>query len=152
MDRAVSYPQFTRAGFQPTADFTVIGGGSLGGKASGLVSLFATVLPNGTASFDAIAHNGTHAAFTLPENTVLVVTDIVVRAVNPASAGRLRGTIRVPGGPVGSILFDFNTAQQLEQHLPLVAGTVMGAAPEVNAEAGTVSALVFLYGYLAKDK
>jgi len=35
---------------------------------------------------------------------------------------------------------------------PLVAGTVMGAAPEVNAETGTVTGLVYLYGYLAADK
>jgi hypothetical protein len=53
---------------------------------------------------------------------------------------------------VASLIFDFNTAQELEQHLPLVAGTVMGAAPEVNAETGTVTALVFVYGYLAVDK
>jgi hypothetical protein len=30
---------------------------------------------------------------------------------------------------VASVAFDFDTSQQLEQHLPLVAGTVMGAAP-----------------------
>ena len=124
----------------------------LGGKASGMVSLFASVLPNTTASFDVIAHDGTHTAFALPTKTVLVVTDVVVRAINPASSGRLRGSIRIPGGTVGSLVFDFDTSQQLEQHLPLVAGTVMGAAPEVNAESGTVTALVFLYGYLAADK
>jgi len=124
----------------------------LGGKASGLISLFATAFPGSSASFDVIAHDGTHTAFALPPNSVLVVTDVVVRAINPASSGRLRGSIRIPGGTVGSIAFDFDTSQQLEQHLPLVAGTVMGAAPEVNAETGTVTALVYLYGYLAVDK
>src|SRR5262245_13155517 len=124
----------------------------LGGKASSLVSLFTTAFPNSTSPFDVIAHNGIHTTFALPPKSVLVVTDVVVRAVNPASSGRLRGSIRIPGGTVGSIVYDFDTGQQLEQHLPLVAGTVMGAPPEVNAETGTVTALVFLYGYLAADK
>jgi hypothetical protein len=43
VDRVVNYPQFSRASFQPTADFTVIGGGSLGGKASGLAFIRETL-------------------------------------------------------------------------------------------------------------
>jgi hypothetical protein len=43
VDRQVSYSQFTRAGFRPIGDFTVIGGGALGGKASGLAFIKATL-------------------------------------------------------------------------------------------------------------
>src|SRR5262245_9333316 len=68
---------------------TIQGKTHLRGKASGLVSLFATAFPNATASFDVIAHDGTHTAFALPPKSVLVVTDVVVRAINPASSGRL---------------------------------------------------------------
>jgi hypothetical protein len=125
----------------------------LGGKASGMISLFASAFPGADpASFDVIAKDGTHAAFAMPPKTVLVVTDALVRTINSASSGRVRGSISVPGGTVGSMVFDFDTSQQKTQHLPLVAGTVMGAPPQVTAEAGTVTALVFLYGYLAADK
>lgn len=124
----------------------------LGGKASGIITLFTSVIAGGSSSFDVIAHDGTHSAFALPEKTVLVVTDVVVRPINPASTWRLLGGIQVPGGSVSSIPFDFDTSQQNEQHLALVSGTVMGAAPTATAEASTVTALIFMYGYLAADK
>jgi hypothetical protein len=109
----------------------------LGGKASGMISLFTSAFPGGApASFDVIAKDGTHTPFTMPPKTVLVVTDVLVRTINSASSGRLRGSIRVPGGQVSSLIFDFDTGQQLTQHLPLVAGTVMGAPPQVTPTRG----------------
>jgi hypothetical protein len=124
----------------------------LGGKASGMISLFTSVIQNGTSSFEVIAKDGTHTPFTMPPKTVLIVTDVLVRTINSASSGRLRGSIRVPGGQVSSLIYDLDTSQQLTQHLPLVAGTVMGAPPQVTADPGTVTALIYLYGYLAADK
>jgi hypothetical protein len=124
----------------------------VGGAASSLVTLAATGFPGSDIAFDILTPEGTHSDFVLPEGTVLVVTDVVVRPVNPASSGRVRGAIQAPGGTISSIVYDFDTTQAKAQHLDLTGGAVFSTAPEVAAESGSVTPLVFLYGYLAKDK
>jgi hypothetical protein len=124
----------------------------LGGRPSDMVTLEAQVVPNNTASFDVISPNGTHTPFALPAGQVLIVTDLVARPINSAQSGRLRGSVRVTGGTIGSLVFDVDTTAQASQHIGLTAGTVMRAVPEVSAEAGSPTVLIYLYGYLAQDK
>jgi hypothetical protein len=136
----------------PAAAQTLQGKTHLLGKASGMVTLFGTAFPGSTASLDAIAADGTHAPFVMPANSRFVITDVEIRAINPASTGRLRGSIQVPGGTVGVLVWDFQTTQQLSQHIGLTSGVVVSAPPQLAAEAGTVTGLVYLHGYLAADK
>jgi len=149
---AVALVAMLSASAHAQAKLTKQGKTHVGGKASGIVTLFASAIPGATASFDVVSHDGTHGPFAVPPKMVLVVTDVVVRTLNSASNGRVRGSVRVPGGTVSSIVFDFDTSQQKEQHLPLVSGTVMGAAPVVSADLDSQTLLIFMYGYLAADK
>jgi hypothetical protein len=124
----------------------------LGSRPSDIVTLEAQVIPSTTASFDAVAADGTHAPFTLAAGTVLVVTDLVARPINSAQSGRLRGSVRVTGGTISSLVFDVDTTAQASQHIGLTAGTVMRSAPMVSADAGSPTVLIYLYGYVAQDK
>jgi hypothetical protein len=126
----------------------------LGGKASGLVTLFANVPIGTTQDLELQAPDGTTGPFTLPANTVLVVTDLIAAINGLPTPGQTRGgLINQAGTGVTSPYFSFDSSQQPSQGIHLTGGARWNQVPRAsNAGDSKTAVFLFVYGYLAKNK
>jgi hypothetical protein len=127
----------------------------LGGKASGLVTLFANVTVGTTTSLQEVGPDGNVVGdFVIPQGRVLVVTDLVVSVNGTPAPGVTRGgLINQSHTGVTAPYFSFDATQQGGQTIHLTSGVRWREAPEA-VNAGDSSNHVFLHahGYLVKDK
>ena len=136
----------------PARAQTAQGKTHVGGKPSGLVSLFAAVSAGGVATATVVTPEGGSEAFELPAGTVLVVTDLY--GEGPGAAGIRFLGICTDGVCSDAVLrLSFDTNQELGRSLTLTSGVVFRAPPQVACfPSSDGSCTVRIYGYLAKDR
>jgi hypothetical protein len=126
----------------------------LGGKASAMVHLvtpLSPVLKGETSTFIQLDPYGSPVPdFTLPEHSVLVVTDVVAFNCR-LEAGRYVALLLAQGSPSPKVPIYFDTTVDGEEkHIRFTSGVVFGEVPEVTNSTLSVSDLcVTLYGYVA---
>ena len=127
----------------------------LGDRASSLVSFWANVSVGSNQPLQLIGPDGSvKNDFTLPEDTVLVVTDLVVSPNITPRAGLTRGgLINDALNGASNPYFSFDATKQANQTIHLTSGTVWTQVPRVvNAQDSANAVFVQVYGYLVRNK
>jgi hypothetical protein len=115
----------------------------------GYIELYANVNVSTQTDFFQIDGAGTKSSspFTLPGQTVLVVTDVIMTP--NAVDGAYGGNVDSVGGNENRIRLRLNSVQQAMLHLPLSSGVVFSTAPRAFGFATNPGAFVVrLLGYL----
>lgn len=125
----------------------------LGGKASSMVRLWASVSPGNSQPFYLANPDGTMTpGFTLPADTVLVITDVSVGVNIVPSPGVTRGGVHAGTGPIDPY-FSVDFTKQAGQAISLTGGAVYSVTPlAINAADSADAVFMSVYGYLAKNK
>ena len=128
----------------------------LGGKASAIVHLVTRVQPvivGETSTFIELDRYGNASPLTIPEHSVLVVTDIVATNCRGTSGEYIASLHAGEDSPNSMAKIYFNTNVEGEQkHIGFTSGVVFAEVPWVNVAEFSVSDLcVELYGYIVKD-
>ena len=127
----------------------------LGGKASGLVTLFANVPPGTAAPLQEVDDTGNVTGnFVLPQGRVLIVTDLLASVNGIPIPGITRGgLINQAHTGASSPYFSFDATQQGGTTIHLTGGARWREVPEaINAADSSNAVFLNVYGYLAKDK
>lgn len=127
----------------------------LGGKASGLVSLYGAAAPGEVNALGINGSDGTVAgAFELPPGTAFVVTDLIATTNGPVAAGTTRGGLTNAATPqTSNPSFSFTSPAETHHSLHLTGGALWTVTPSVRNSGDSANAIfVTVYGYLVKNK
>jgi hypothetical protein len=126
----------------------------LGGPASALVTFFVIAAPGTAQELQLVGPNGNLSDFTLPGDTVLIVTDLIV-SVNlvPAPGVTRGGLLNRAGTGATNPYFAFDTTHQASQTIHLTGGARWSEMPRAtNAPDSVNTVFMFIYGYLTKNQ
>jgi hypothetical protein len=126
----------------------------LGGRPSALVRLTANLNPGSNSPLDQIGPDGNSLGpLTLPQKTVLIVTDLLVSVNGTPVAGITRGGL-INQSLAGSVdpYYSFD-ATNGSQSIHLTSGVRWSEVPlAINADDSKSAVFIAVYGYLAADK
>jgi hypothetical protein len=123
----------------------------LGGKASAMITLGASVAAQSEATFFEIGADGTVSPFSLPANTALVITDIQC-GTSPGNVGIL--LLAITAADATKYLCRYDTgAFGIQRETTLTSGIVFSVEPSVsNNSTNGLNGLLTVHGYLVRNK